>query len=146
MKKLKLLFVLLIIIMVGAFLCNSVNAATGDQKKLKIIHERPLETVGQKYTLRIPTAPDGQGVFKIVGADGNYDDILYCLRSGLGFGSTTGGEISNLIYTETFNLKTDATNVMNYFRSTSSIGYSIRDAEYNAILWIADNMYLPGKR
>ena len=143
MKKLKLLFVMLVIILMAVFACSSVNAA--ETKNLKITHERPLDVVGQKYT--VLTSSSGSQlenpIFKIIEADGTYDDILYCLRSGLGFGNITGGGHSQLTYTETYNLKSDATNVMNYYRST--IGYSIRDAEYNAILWLADNMYLPGQ-
>ena len=47
----------------------------------------------------------------------------------------------DVTYTETYNLKTDATAVMNYYNTT--IGYNIQNPEYNAILWIIDNMYLP---
>lgn len=47
----------------------------------------------------------------------------------------------DVTYTETYNLKTDATAVMNYYNTT--IGYNIQNPEYNAILWIIDNVYLP---
>ena len=142
MKKLKLLFVMLIVTMLSIFICNGVNAA--ETKNLKIIYERPY--TGQTYTLRTENITNGYKTFKIVGADGNYDEALYCLRHGLGFGdSTTSLSTNPLEYQYRFNMKTDASNVKNYYRSATNtnLKYAIRDEDYNAILWIIDNMYLP---
>ena len=147
MKKLKLLLTLVFIFVVTLLLGNEIFAT--NTMNLNITDQRPYTS--KKYTV---TTPNGNvhTVFKIIKNNGtNYvhEDALYCLRSGIGFGNSENvnnlnpnGRLDNdVTYTEKFNLKTDATSVMNYYNSV--IGYNIQNPEYNAMLWIIDNMYLP---
>ena len=147
MKKLKLLLTLVFIFVVTLLLGNEIFAT--NTMNLNITDQRPYTS--KKYTV---TTPNGNvhTVFKIIKNNGtNYvhEDALYCLRSGIGFGNSenvnnlnSNGRLDNdVTYTEKFNLKTDATSVMNYYNSV--IGYNIQNPEYNAMLWIIDNMYLP---
>ena len=147
MKKFKLLLTLLFMFVVTLMLNNETFAT--NTMNLNITDERPYTS--KKYTVTTPNGND-HTVFKIIKNNGTsyvHEDALYCLRSGLGFGNSenisnlnTDGHLENdVTYTEKFNLKTEATSVMNYYNST--IGYNIQNPEYNAMLWIIDNMYLP---
>lgn len=147
MKKSKLSLILVFILLAIAIFGNKVYAA--NTMNLNITDIRPY--TNKKYTVTTPNA-NVHTVFKIIKNNGtNYvwEDALYCLRSGLGFGNSEnvnnlnadGRLDEDVTYTETYNLKTDATAVMNYYNTT--IGYNIQNPEYNAILWIIDNMYLP---
>ena len=90
----------------------------------------------KNYTVITPNGSTKE-ILKVVNKDGANNN-LYSLRSGLETGSN-----QDIIYRETYNLKTNATDVMNYYRNT--LGYTgITNIEYNCILWIIDNMYLPG--
>ena len=143
MKKVKVLLILIFVFIVTAILGSEIYAA--NTMDLNITDIRPYTS--KKYTV---TTPNGNihTIFKIMkrnGAGYTYEDALYCLRSGIGFGNTEFAgdlsEVADVTYTESYNLKTDATAVMNYYRNT--IGYNITNTEYNAMLWIIDNMYLP---
>ena len=143
MKKVKVLLILIFVFIVTAILGSEIYAA--NTMDLNITDIRPYTS--KKYTV---TTPNGNihTIFKIMkrnGAGYTYEDALYCLRSGIGFGDTEFAgdlsEVADVTYTESYNLKTDATAVMNYYRNT--IGYNITNTEYNAMLWIIDNMYLP---
>ena len=144
MKKIKLSISIILIILLTLIGGVTYAANTMD---LNITDVRPY--TNKTYTV---TTPNGNihTVFKIGKRDGvnlTYEDALYCLRSGLGFGNTENSsnlsELEDVTYTETYNLKTDANNVMNYYRSTETIKYNITNAQYNSMLWIIDNMYLP---
>lgn len=147
MKKVKLLLILLFTIISTLIFTNEIYAA--NTMELNITSIRPYTSKTYKVT-----TPNGNEhtVFKIIKNNGTkyiYEDALYCLRSGLGFGNSANQNTLNnqerldddITYTEKFNLKTNATSVMNYYRNT--IGYNITNEEYNSILWIIDNMYLP---
>lgn len=147
MKKSKLSLILIFILIAVALFGNKAYAA--NTMNLNITDSRPY--TNKKYTVTTPNA-NVHTVFKIIKNNGvNYvwEDALYCLRSGLGFGNSEnvnnlnadGRLDEDVLYTETYNLKTDATAVMNYYNTT--IGYNIQNPEYNSILWIIDNMYLP---
>ena len=123
MKKLKLLLTLVFIFVVTLLLGNEIFAT--NTMNLNITDQRPYTS--KKYTV---TTPNGNvhTVFKIIKNNGtNYvhEDALYCLRSGIGFGNSENvnnlnpnGRLDNdVTYTEKFNLKTDATSVMNYYNS-----------------------------
>ena len=86
-----------------------------------------------------------QTLFKIgeQSEEGNlsFDNSYYCLRGGLGFGGTAQISQTGVDYTKLADL-TDKDTVMDYFINT--IGYEdMPEANYNAIYWIAENMYLP---
>ncbi len=143
MNKIKLCISIILIILLIALGGVTYAANTMD---LNITDKRPYTQ--KTYTVTTPNGNE-HTVFKIgkrAGTNLSYEDALYCLRSGLGFGNTelanNLSELEDVTYTETYNLKTDANNVMNYYRNT--IGYgNISNVEYNSMLWIIDNIYLP---
>ena len=143
MRKIKLLLITIIVFILSMLLGNEIYAA--NTMDLNIVEARPYTS--KKYTV---TTPNGNvhTIFKIVKKNGitySHEDALYCLRSGLGFGNTELAndlaEVADVTYTEKYNLKTEATDVINYYRT--EIGYNISNTEYNSMLWIIDNMYLP---
>ena len=147
MKRLKYLFALFIIFSIMFAVFSSVVYATpGETKTLNITDTRPYG--GAKYTVSVPSGLNNI-VFKIGERNGTslrFNDSWYCGRSGIGFGNSAGisniNNVSDVVYTETYNMKTDANTVAGYYRNT--LGYnSISNIEYNSILWILDNMYLP---
>ena len=146
-RMLKVSIILMFVIAILAILNNGTYAAS--TMDLNITDIRPYTS--SKYTV---TAQDAtvQPVVKIIKNNGTtyvHDDALYCVRSGLGFGNsaTINGLNANhrldndITYTEKYNLKTQSTEVKSYY--ATEIGFAIRDTEYNSILWIIDNMYLP---
>ena len=146
MKKLKLL--LIVIFMFATLFGIQMNVNAAETMNLNITDMRPY--TNSKYMVETPNGNDNL-IFKIIknaGTEYVYEDALYCLRSGLGFGnsSTSNSLNSNnrldrdVPYTYAYNLKSQATDVIGYYRN---IGYSIENENYNSILWIADNMYLP---
>lgn len=123
--------------------------------RLNIQHERPYSddngdgTVGNDIYTLVRRAV--QTIFKIgeQDADGklNFDFAYYCLRSGLGFGSTETILADGVEYVSLADLTDDQT-IIKYFRDTLEIDEEdLSDeqllANYNSICWIAENMYLP---
>lgn len=148
MKKIKLLFISIIIIALTMLFATEVKAS--NTMNLNITDLRPYTS--KVYSVETPNGNEHLS-FKIVKNNGTsyvHEDSLYCLRSGLGFGNsaTVNGLNANhlldedITYTETFNLKNQRDNVINYYKT--ELGYDrISNNEYNSILWIIDNMYLP---
>ena len=126
-----------------------------DTIKLNIQSERPYTdddgdgTVGNDIYTLIRQAT--QTVFKIGEQDseGNlsFNTAYYCLRGGLGFGSTEEILAAGVDYTKLADLS-DAETIMNYYRNvleitTEDLSDEELAANYKAICWIAENMYLP---
>lgn len=123
--------------------------------RLNIQHERPYSddngdgTVGNDIYTLIRRAV--QTIFKIGEQDENgnlnFNTAYYCLRAGLGFGSTEEILANGVDYTKLADLS-DSETIKNYFRETLEINLeSLTDEQltknYNSICWIVDNMYLP---
>ena len=77
----------------------------------------------------------------------NFNTAYYCLRGGLGFGGTAQISQAGVDYTKLADLS-DAQAIMNYYRNVLNVSTEDLSAEelvanYNAICWIAENMYLP---
>lgn len=95
---------------------------------------------------------NNKNIWKIVEYNNStytYNDAYYCIKGGKGFGSSTF--IQNRVYNLSYNLKKIST-IPNTIRpilpsdeqKTFTFGggtYTYSD--YNAVLWILDNMYLP---
>ena len=148
MKKFrKILTLCIALFMVMQIILPTISQAV-ETVKLNIQFERPYTdddgdgTIGNDVYTLVRQAI--QTVFKIgeQDADGNlsFNSAYYCLRGGLGFGSTEEILAAGVDYTKIADLS-DKETVMNYFKDT--IGYDIPEANYNAICWIAENMYLP---
>lgn len=145
LRKLTLLSVA--VIMILQIFLPTISYAV-DEIKLNIQNERPYSddngdgTVGNDIYTLIRSAE--QTVFKIGEQDSegklSFDVAYYCLRGGLGFGSTEEILPKGVNYTKLADLK-NSEEIKKYYKDT--IGYDISDENYNAICWIADNMYLP---
>lgn len=148
MKKLsKLSFLFVAVVMLAQIFLPTLSYAV-ETVKLNIQHERPFndddgdEIIGNdKYTL---TREADQNVFKIGEQDEEgkltFKSSYYCLRGGLGFGSTEE-ILQNGLDFHVLSSLYDGENIKNYYKNI--IGYNISQENYNAICWIADNMYLP---
>ena len=125
----------------------------------------PLTTVVQaasSYELGIVQAREGgyayqiegKDIFKIVAYNNdvyNYDNAIYCIKAGPGFGGTITDPLEKRTYSISYDMK-DLGNIPENFKSmlpsdemvTETIGEEeITYSKYNAVLWILDNMYLP---
>ena len=140
----KILTLCMAVLMIMQVVLPTVSQAVN----LNIQFERPYTddngdgTVGNDIYTLVRQAI--QTVFKIGEQDENgnlsFNSAYYCLRGGLGFGSTDEILEQGVEYTKLTDLNNKQA-VVTYF--TDTIGYALTDAEYNAICWIADNMYLP---
>lgn len=140
----KILTLCMAVLMVMQVVLPTVSQAVN----LNIQFERPYTddngdgTVGNDIYTLVRQAI--QTVFKIGEQDENgnlsFNSAYYCLRGGLGFGSTDEILTSGVDYTKLTDLSNKEA-VVAYF--TDTIGYAITDEEYNAICWVVDNMYLP---
>lgn len=155
MKKLrKILTLCIAIFMVMQIVLPTLSQAIYTVR-LNIQHERPYSddngdgTVGNDIYTLIRRAV--QTIFKIGEQDENgnlsFNVAYYCLRAGLGFGSTEEILENGVDYTKLADLS-NAEIIMNYFRETLNINLeSLTDEQlaknYNSICWIVDNMYLP---
>ena len=71
-----------------------------------------------------------------------YPDAIYCLRASIGFGNSDYDVLNNsVLYTVIGDMRADRTIVRSNYNTITGINMS--DANYNAILWIIDQMYLP---
>ena len=145
MNKLKVSLIAVTIICILMFLTNMVYAT--ESMELNIVDERPYTNSSFTVTVGGDGTQKDARVFKVF-KDGvyNVDDhfALYCLRSGLGFGSIDlTGTTDSVTYTKYGDLKQEANRIIDYYQNI--IGYTNIDTDnsYNAILWIVDNMYLP---
>ena len=143
----KITFLCVALLMVIQVVLPTINYAL-DTVKLNIQKERPYsdddgdEEVGDDIYTLVRQAI--QTVFKIGDQDesGNlsFNNAYYCLRGGLGFGSTEEIVQNGVDYRKLADL-TDAEKIKAYFKD--EIKHEISDENYNAICWIAENMYLP---
>ena len=139
-KTSKIVTLFIVILMVMQIILPTIKQAVN----LNIQFERPYAddngdgTVGNDIYTLVRQAI--QTVFKIGEQDENFNTAYYCLRGGLGFGSTEEILATGVEYTKLADLS-DKETVMNYFKD--KIGYDISEENYKAICWIAENMYLP---
>ena len=97
----------------------------------------------------------GKDIWKIVayGDSGyNYDNAIYCIKAGPGFGGTITSPTETRIYNVSYDMK-QVDKIPNNYKNnvlpsdeiiTETIdGVEVEYSKYNAVLWILDNMYLP---
>ena len=166
-KKVKVLLIAIMIILQTVLPTLSYAV---DTMKLNIQETRPLsdddgngETDDEVYELKknINQQEVTESIFKIYDVDDKdanqgllYSKALYCLRGGLGFGNAEYIEQlqnNEVTYTNFGDMKANATSIIeSYNTNTNSnidASYTVEDntfTPYNAILWIADNMYVYG--
>ncbi len=143
MKLKKLIGVLITFIMLlsvfGIF--SNVKAETADYT-LGIVR---LRKSGYGYKI----VPNGEKtVWKIVSYDGetvNFDNTIYCIKAGQGFGDnvwTSDAESNQVKYKLSYDLKKDREYIESNFNQISMFQ---NDETYSKVLWILDNLYIPGK-
>lgn len=143
-KSTKIVILCVALLMIMQAILPTISQAVN----LNIQFERPYNdddgngTVGDDvYTVERDAT---QTVFKIGEQDAekklSFNEAYYCLRSGLGFGSTNEIVQQGVNYEKLADLS-NKTAVMSYFEDV--IGHELTEASYNAICWLADNMYLP---
>ena len=96
----------------------------------------------------------GKDVFKIVeyvNNGYNFDNAIYCIKAGPGFGGTITNPLEKRTYSISYDMK-DLASIPENHKSilpsdeqvTATIdGKEYTYSKYNAVLWILDNMYLP---
>ena len=144
MRKSKIgLVVAIIVTFLIAPLANCVYAASSYE--LGIIQAREG---GYAYQI------NDRDIWKIVayGESGyNYDNAIYCIKAGPGFGGTITSPTERRTYSVLYDMKNLGLipdNYKNILPSDELIteeidGQEITYSKYNAVLWILDNMYLP---
>lgn len=149
-KSKKIITIFIALLMVMQVVLPTVSQAIDSIVKLNIQEQRPYNDnngdslVGNDVYTLIRKAT--QTIFKI-GEQGE-DNVLnfetpyayYCLRGGLGFGTTEEILEAGIDYTKLADLK-DKEAVISYYKNI--IKYDMPEGTYNAIYWIAENMYLP---
>ena len=160
MRKLKNLAVILLIILSIALISTKVYAIETTMK-LNVTEKRPY-TLNQNSKYTVLRGTKDYTVFKIgekVNGNFSFEKALYCLRAGIGFGNseaiTDVSTVIDVLYSKKGDLKTNVAEIIKYYKD--DIGFAEVDTNinkeingesytftpYNAILWIADNMYLP---
>ena len=145
MKKSKVFFSLaLIMAFCLAPFANTVKATTTSHE-LGIVQAREG---GYAYQI------SGKDVFKIVeyvNNGYNFDNAIYCIKAGPGFGGTITNPLEKRTYSISYDMK-DLASIPENHKSilpsdeqvTATIdGKEYTYSKYNAVLWILDNMYLP---
>lgn len=144
MKKFKRIQKVLIAVVIMLGIITLIGASEVYGAVLKAQGERPYSdddgdgTVGDDVYMVSATPP--QNIFKIYDtAKANYPDAIYCLRGQLG--SLTSSATSSLTYNIIGDMRTDKATIMTRYQTIT--GRALTDSEYNSILWIIDQMYLP---
>ena len=161
MKKIKVLLIVLMLILGGAFFSKSYAA----ERTLGADLKRPF--TDSKYQYRVAGLVGDEELTDILytivkiydnaDKDANakllYSKALYCLRGGLGFGADDTSDVatSPITYSELGEMHKDAKSIIEKYKEYYN-GVNLDRAEtinekeiniYNAILWILDESYLP---
>lgn len=90
-----------------------------------------------RYSYKMATTGTPKPVLKIVdktSGRADFSNAIYCLKAGQGFGSDNQ-TISDVVYDRYYNMVTEKSSVNSVINLT--------DANYNSVLWLLDNIYLP---
>ena len=138
-KKTKILTSLFTVICVILVIFMVVQTYAADPKYLNITGTREGNQV-----YKITTTTQEKTIWKIVSfesmnatAPALYDEAIYCINPEIGFGSETSAGNDRKQYNASFNMK-DLTGVENKYRTLIP-----NQTNYNSVLWILDNCYLP---
>ena len=77
----------------------------------------------------------------------NRNNAIYCLKAGVGFGSSGGSVLSDREYTSYADMKDPKTSVdrtiLEEYKQSINSNNTIATQNYNAIVWILDHCYVP---
>lgn len=156
MKARKILLSVILMMVAIVLMCSTNTFAATGSWKLGVVKVREGENVrfsvqgsnvGYEIKDTIPYSyqMNGSGstripVLKIVNKESgtpDYSNAIYCLKAGQGFGSTNGnGGMEDVTYDTYFDMVANRNEIKSILEITS-------DADYNSILWLLDNIYLP---
>ena len=136
LKKVAVIILMTLLAIIATSIFSVSNAATGS-KYLKI---RLLRESGFGYQV------NEKNLWKIVetnssGTTYNFDNTIYCLKGGPGFGSSDmfgSGEIKARHYTRYFDMK-DPESIPSTYRDALP---DINSNEYKALLWLLENIFI----
>ncbi len=138
-----LLSVILAVIAIMLIFSTNTFAATGSWKlgveKVRegITLKNGSEESTTRYSYQMTTSGTSKPVLKIVernGSTANFDNAIYCLKAGQGFGSDSS-TISDVTYNTYYDMITEKSSVNRIL--------SLTDDNYGSVLWLLDNIYLP---
>lgn len=150
LKKTLLRVVTIGTILVGAFsVANTSEASTTSPGKLLKMNIPTYRKSGYTYRagLQSSTGIKAQDMWKIYEYNANGQSIknqnngIYCLKMGVGFGSSNGSATQQRLYDVYADMKTPTTadqSIINSYKSTLP-----SSANYNSIVWILDHCYVP---
>ena len=159
MKKVKILLIALVLVL-GGVLFSSAYAANVE-RTLGAQLARPFTNSKYQYLVPSNTIDVKYTVVKIyddtnrVENELAYNNVLYCLRGGKGFGAnvqTDGTDVSTtpISYTELAEMHLNAKEVIAKYKELYNVdldrAVTINGTEinlYNSILWVLDESYLP---
>lgn len=143
MKGKKLLVsIIALIAMLGVFLGQSASYATKSETFDVYLKEvKTNSTPNTGYAIGDPYS----GGKYIWGLSSNSKN-LYCVKGGVGYtwNETAGGKNKPVTYTTGYDLKTEKSAIEG-LNSRSEDYSNIAGTYYKQILWITDNMYIPGE-
>ncbi|MCI9366594.1 MAG: Cys-Gln thioester bond-forming surface protein, partial [Clostridia bacterium] len=151
MKAKKLIGAILIftaVLLVSIF-SNNVDAASLGY--VTITKDRKVENITYKHQLYTNNTANIKNVWKLVtcNQDGTITNTLpdiYCLRAGLGF---TSESLDHTVveYNQSYDMMRQYQNLVNYFstlNSETTIFNADNTENFNAVMWVLDNMILEG--
>ena len=145
MRLKKVVIALISFVMVMSILSVFSNVkADGEEYTLGIVR---LRKSGYGYAPETDQAYNPKRtIWKIVSYESgnvNYDKALYCIRAGQGFGDawTTGNTSGTVAYSEIGDLKLNRSTITSTYNQIPMMADS---ATYSKVLWILDNLYIPG--
>lgn len=151
MKKLKIAGILLILFLSIMFIFNINSVSAIGEKILNIQSIRPYNDnngdgeIDDVFGIMKINSLNSvyEKIYKIYDVNDaqEYNEAMYCLRGGLGFGTGETSVGNSVTYTNQGNMKTEANAIIAKYNQNT--GITIDNNNYNAILWILDNMYLP---
>ena len=135
LKRLAVISIIAVLVACITGLVNVSNAATGS----KYLGIKMLRQSGFGYKAL------EKNVWKIVesnssGSTFNYDNTIYCLKGGPGFGSGDFGSGSPIVreYTRYFDMKNPDSIPSNYQEALPDVNSNT----YKALLWLLENVYV----
>ena len=158
-QKIKSLFIVLIALIFALAVFAPDVKASETQKDLYIVQNRkPSDTA-----YRINIGGTETDIWKIIEKTNNFDNNIYCIKGGPGFGSSDDNYNSTMA--KTYTRRSDMKNVTETLATSFSVlpkdevvnnikiklenesgnleYQKVSYNNYNAILWLIDNMYLP---
>ena len=151
--KLKKAFLLTSISAIALALMLSINsssyATTSTDGKLLGITVPTYRTSGYAYQAGFLTTSKEQSMWKIYEYNTNettiknYNNGIYCLKAGPGFGSVNGSTTGNRLYTIYADMKNPVESDKSIIESYKGILPSNSTENYNSIIWVLDHCYVP---